>query len=77
MARNVVEKTVIRLRTKLPEGATPEDIDATVLSTTMIPGALMAYHDGKYVISLHNDSIPTSQDNPRAKRVKFMQWEEQ
>lgn len=63
------QKTLIRLRTPL---APDVDVETALKVSSQIPGAILAYQEGDFIISLHEDSLPESADNPRATRVPAM-----
>ncbi|WJJ55023.1 hypothetical protein [Xanthomonas phage RTH11] len=51
------------------KGRTEEEAQTQLQIQAAIPGAFVAYRDGDDVISLHEDSLPESQDNAKARRV--------
>lgn len=59
--------TLIRLRTPINEKS---DVDNQMATIVRIPGTILAYLDGQYIISLHDDTHPNSRDISKAKRVR-------
>ncbi len=62
-------KTLLRLRTRVT-GWSPEDIELQLKTQAGILGAIVAYAEGDYVISLHEDTKPTLPDSNKARRVR-------